>query len=243
MNQFSKVEAELTKGWHNIQMAISTFIRATNRSYSIQNWPKIIVTAANDDFCAALERPILLRNWPYRSCSNKKKFHIAIDGTFTCQRHQQHKIELLSYYTWIAYFQPRSMTNNKNVIPIDGYHFDMAASIQRTHPVFHVQRNEKVLIDKLDSLDLNLEEQPPNSTLHHVHLPTPQVDIYSALIMIIADHIVCDQQSEKEFFILTEKARKHIPLKANLDSQAHLNQCIENEDLLLHHWYAPKVTT
>jgi len=237
--KYSKMKMRIRTGWQDTKNLINHFFDKTDRSYKLQSWPEVIFSCEEDTLRVELSKPIALMNWPFKASSSKKKCHILVDGHFTCRAGADDRIELLSYCTRIGYFDLESHSNPQSVTPIDGYHFDMETDIQRAHPVFHAQRHEKVLVDKLTEVNLELYNDPPASTLHHVHLPTPQIDLLSALILLIADHMVCDAETEEGFFQLARRAREFIPLKANLGNQAQLSQCIEQSELLLDHWYAP----
>ncbi len=238
-NNFSQIEKRIRIEWDNTRKLLINFFRRTNRAYGLKKWPEVKFSTEGGAYRVDLSQPIALKNWPYKASSSKKKCHILIDGHFTCSIDEADRIELLSYCTRIGYFALKKSEEPQFVESIDGYHFDMALDTQRAHPVFHAQRHEKVLTDKLDMVGLELYGNHPPSTLHHIHLPTPQLDIVSALIMVIADHIVCDVETEKGFFELAKKVRQRIPLKANLAKQANLNLCVDQQELLLDHWYAP----
>ncbi len=238
-NKFSKIEMKIRVGWKETQRLIDKYFKRTSRVCKLQNWPEVKFSIEGDALRVDLNNPVALKNWPYKASSSKKKCHILIDGNFTCRIGKDENIELLSYCTRIGYFTLKSIEEPRFVAAIDGYHFDMEPDTQRAHPVFHAQRHEKVLINKLNEVGLELYEDPPESTLHHVHLPTPQIDLVSALIMVIADHIVCDEETENGFFDLARRARDLMPLKANLERQARLERCIRQQEMLLDHWYAP----
>ncbi len=238
MNTHSSTIRKIHTGWHRIGKSISHYLRKHCNNCSIQNWPEFTYSEDEHHLHARMNKPVVLWNWPYKSNSGKR-CHIVINGDFTCHADTNSDIELLSYCTQIGYFKPKIPSEPRTVTPIDGYHFDMEKITPRAHPVFHAQRHEKVLLDELSSINLELGSAPPKPTLHHVHLPTPQIDLVSALIMIIADHIVCDGETENGFFKLACDARMHLPLKANLGRQARLERCINQQEMLLDHWYAP----
>ncbi|HHJ12840.1 MAG TPA: hypothetical protein ENJ79_00455 [Gammaproteobacteria bacterium] len=244
MSSHSSIIRKVQAGWNRIQTSIRQYLREHGDGCQIRNWPEFEFNHDGDLLHAEMSHPVVLWNWPYRGSSNNsgKKFHIVVNGRFTCRAGTEGEIELLSYGTQIGYFEPKSSSEPRTVIPIDGYHFDMEITTQRAHPVFHAQRDETVLFDELGRVDLTLGGNPPQATLRHVHLPTPQIDLLSALIMLIADHMVCDTETEEGFFQLARRAREFIPLKANLGNQAQLSQCIEHSELLLDHWYAPSAS-
>ena len=241
MSSHSKTIEKIRTGWNRINASICKYLRKHSDGCEIRKWSEFRFFHEGDLLHAEMSNPVILWNWPYRGSSKRlaRKFHIVIYGRFSCRTGAEGEIELLSYGTQIGYFMPKKCSEPRIVIPIDGYHFDMEQITQRAHPVFHVQRNEKVLCEKLGSVDLTLDGDPPDRALRHIRFPTPQIDLVSALIMVIADHIVCDEETENGFFDLVQKARDLMPLKANLQRQARLKRCISQQEMLLDHWYAP----
>jgi len=244
MSRHSRIINRVNTGWRRIETSICQYLREHGDGCRIRNWPEFRFSPEGELLHAEMSSPVVLWNWPYRGSSNNsgKKFHIVVNGRFTCRAGTEGEIELLSYGTQIGYFEPKSSSEPRTVIPIDGYHFDMELTAQRAHPVFHVQRDETVLTDKLGSVDLMFDGDPSERGLRHFHFPTPQIDLVSALIMIIADHIVCDEATENGFFDLARRARDLMPLKANLHRQARLERCISQQEMLLDHWYAPSAS-
>ncbi len=238
-NNFSMAIVKITIGWESIPKSISYFLKSTACSVSLRNWPSLKFEPDGETLHVKLCEPIALKNWPYRS-SSRKKCHILIDGYFTVQG-DGGSVELLAYGTRIGYFQPDKLAYPKRVRSIDGYHFDMERQASIAHPVFHAQRNEGILNEKLNEVDLELitDENPQDKPSHRsVRLPTPQIDIVSALFMVIADHIVTDRETERQFVKLMADVREKMPLKANLNNQARLKKCIHNEEMLLDYWYS-----
>ncbi len=227
--------ARIRTGWRNIRPIIHTYVRKYNKATKIEEWPELNFEDTGQGFRASMCSPLLMKMLPYRHAS-KNIMHVVIHGGFDFDRDANSTIELLSYRTQIRYLKPERLSEPLCVKSIDGYHFDMGATLSRGHPVFHAQRDGTVLKDEIVQY-FQVEDDQHDPAFRQARIPTPQIDFVSALIMVIADHLVCDQKSEKDFFDLVVKVRRAVPLKVNLNNQAQLIKCIEEKEMLLDHWY------
>lgn len=243
-----KLFRKIEKGWREIGQAVGRYVKKCNDSYHLDltKWPNLSrlddeEESAHDSVHIGLKDVLLFPRWPAKS-NSRKQICIGISGDFRCRFRpgSTEIVELLSYCTEVGYFKHTNFKYPREVECLDGYHFDFEPTLQRAHPVFHAQRNESALISKITNRGYNVDDQTrPPATLHHVHLPTPQVDLISALIMIVADHAVdSNDECEQAFLLLRGKIREKLRLVASPNDNADLGECVKHEEILLDHWYA-----
>ena len=242
-----KLFRKICKGWREIGQAIRRYVKDCNASYELdlKTWPKLgrlnDEESAHDSVHICLEDVLLLPRWPAKS-NSKKRICIGIAGDFRCRFRPESTefVELLSYCTEVGYFKHTDQKSPRKVKCLDGYHFDFEPTLQRAHPVFHGQRHGGVLISEISKKGYEVDSTTrPPATLHHVHLPTPQVDLVSALIMIVADHVVdSNDECEQAFLSLRGKIREKLRLVATPSDNADLGECVKRKEILLDHWYA-----
>ena len=235
--------SDLGNMWNTVRMAIDRYVAKYARGAGIKI-PDLSIHRNGLKQHARLAKPIECFNWPYKQVSDKKKCHIFVQGNFVCGAEtvpNSGHLELESYVTRIAWYKPTSHKTPKTVTGLDGYHFDMDEPLQIAHPVFHVQRRSTLLDDEIQQFNYEINPQAVECDQHHqIRIPTPQFDLMSALLMIIADHLVtAEGDRERDFLALVDKVREKNKLKASPSKQAHLYRCEEKFGILPGHWYAP----
>jgi hypothetical protein len=100
---------------------------------------------------------------------------------------------LTNYGTEIGYFrQTKASEPLSDLLPITGFHYDFDCNGTKfNHPVFHAQ-------PKMTAGDRYIElrpaithrEYPQVNEIRTIRIPTPQMDIFSAIVMILADHVI-----------------------------------------------------
>lgn len=149
----------------------------------------------------------------------------------------------LSYYgTEICYGKNNSEVP-KEVHPVTGYHFDFDKDKKSNHPIFHAQ-NKLGVGTRIFSME---EESIPfiyiapvhtgENEIRSVRIPTPQMDIFSAIIMIIADYIV-HPSDEVHSLLFSEflKSIDEIIPKFNVTSLSHIHSNFKLNSGLCY-WY------
>lgn len=237
-------QRKIKRAWSELKKEIQNFSNRYTQSSRI-TFPDLAidVVAGSDVIEVQLNTPIWFSEWPERN-SSKKKCNIFISGKYTCRNNGGGILELLHYGTRIAYFRPESHVLANELRWVDGYHFDMEAKLQRAHPVFHAQRSHGLLSDEVAEKyagKITVKQADPHGEgMQNIRLPTPQFDIHSAMLLMLADHVVHgDDECENEFMSLVSKVTQLNPVRVNLQNQGHLNQCINNGgEIMIGHWYA-----
>lgn len=154
----------------------------------------------------------------------------------------------LSHYgTEIGYYRQTSASQPLcDLLPITGYHYDFDCDGKKfNHPVFHAQ--PKVTAgDRYIRLsrDITHQEYPQSNELRTIRIPTPQMDIFSSIVMILADHVILPDDPKRKFGNFLEAFEKNM-IKFDLESiEALVTTSFFNANPhRIHSWYpkpAPK---
>lgn len=123
------------------------------------------------------------------------------------------KAHLTHYGTEIGYYrQTKASEPLKDLIPITGFHYDFDCDGKKfNHPVFHAQ--PKVTAgERYISLkkDITTGNYPEFKEIRTIRIPTPQMDIFSAIVMIMADHVIMPDDPKRKFGNFLEEFEKNM---------------------------------
>lgn len=177
----------ITKNFYELCVEFSSFIQKIDKSSCLHQKKSISFTEAGEGLLTA-EYILYLENFPYKAVSTKKSKAINI---LVRARDRYSKRELISYNTEVLYTEidKPGEFKNKNVF-LEGLHFDFDEQILPAHPVFHAQRNSTVLVDVAASHYSEYMAGEADRLHKGIRIPTPQMDGFSSVIMLIADHLV-----------------------------------------------------
>lgn len=119
--------------------------------------------------------------------------YIVVEGwiTFADQAGQIASFQTTDFGTKVAYFRHKNNRFNH----IFGVHYDMDKRDYR-HPVFHAQLNSFTSyinhVEDLFPQECQLDDSM-GGVLRSVRIPTAQMDVFSVLIQICADHLIGQQ--------------------------------------------------
>ena len=149
---------------------------------------------------------------------------------------------ITKYNTQMLYGDLKSITNPNEMKYSNGFHFDYDIDVQPAHPIFHVQQ-EPGAADQWTGYDHQLrviapEHSPtPNKS---IRIPTAQMDIFSAMLMVLADHCIDTSKPQQvdSFCGLLSNTKDYIP-KVKLDSHQNLfeNHLAGMDHLKSNAWY------
>ncbi len=115
---------------------------------------------------------------------------------------------LTRYGTEIGYFRQTNASEPLcDLLPITGYHYDFDCDGQKfNHPVFHVQP-KMTAGDRYIGMKPNITHQnyPELNEIRTVRIPTPQMDIFSTIVMVLADHVALPNDPNRTFGDFLEK--------------------------------------
>lgn len=153
--------------------------------------------------------------------------------------------EMVAYNTDIRYCEINKEKGSTqfDLDIITGFHFDFDKEASTNHPIFHVQQNDRcckqLFVDKKFA-DLNnykfLNEDKLNKHNKFIRIPTPQMDIFSAILMIFADYIIHPKSNKHRdnFRNFIDKMEEQ---KISFDYSNFEHISPKFNKLLLHYWY------
>lgn len=112
------------------------------------------------------------------------------------------KPHLTQYGTEIGYFRQTNASNPLNDLePLAGFHYDFDCNEKRlNHPVFHAQPKMSAGERYFEqNKHISHRDYPEHKEIRTIRIPTPQMDIFSAIVMILADHVADPEDSERRF--------------------------------------------
>jgi|GEM_PF-3514737 len=109
------------------------------------------------------------------------------------------------YITRVSYSKSKYQTSPNKQDLVAGMHYDYTEKTEIWHPVFHVQNDISVLREEqVELFDIEIDNDTEissikNNQLKDIRVPTTQMDIYSTIIMVLADnYFYRDSNVEKE---------------------------------------------
>jgi hypothetical protein len=136
--------------------------------------------------------PIIF-NVPERAKDNGAKLYVVVEGwiTFGPPLAVGEKRTTLQFGTQVGYFRQK----NSQLIHVYGIHYDMD-EVLPGHPVFHAQMSTQAKLVPIVERFTRLKFDPNNDSLRgllrNVRTPTAQMDAFSVITQIGADHLVSE---------------------------------------------------
>jgi hypothetical protein len=143
--------------------------------------------------------PIVV-NVPERATDVTSDLFVVIKGRLSIDRanfEADGKVRTLNFATQAAYFRAKGNALNH----VYGAHYDFAAN-EVGHPVFHGQMRSFVEFAEVIKSGYGLEEATVNDRvigiLKTVRLPSAQMDVFSFLLQLVADHLLSNDSSDDD---------------------------------------------
>lgn len=175
-----------------------------------------------------------------KKCTDNVYFIGLLDGVVV-----EKTVQLKSYATEVCYCRMKNQSNqNSKLTAIAGYHFDFESTSKRNHPIFHAQ--QKITAGERFfqfNKDISPPEFPKDSEVRTLRIPTPQMDIFSAIVMTLADHIVPPDKPEAgEPFIkfLNEVNKNLFPINFDASPIDVPKKFRDAHPMHIHDWYPVK---
>jgi hypothetical protein len=158
--------------------------------------------------------PIFIYNAPTKSSSTREKatkLCIFIDGTFEVEKVDEqpcmHKADCN-----VTFYKCEEDDQGTHLEFFDAMHFDFELADQQTpfHPIFHVQRGVSRTVNSkkvrelfkkhchIEGEQLSIVEDTHNLGTPYLRLPTPQLDLFSLMTLVIADFFCRHGQDKKQ---------------------------------------------
>lgn len=150
--------------------------------------------------------------------------------------------QLKSYATEVSYCRMKNLSNqNGELKAMAGYHFDFESTSKINHPIFHAQQNLSAGFRFFEgNKNFDIPELPDqHAEIRTLRIPTPQMDIFSAIVMILADHIVQPSDESREPFIkfLSVVNQHLLPINFDDGSIDVPKKFLEAHPIHVHDWY------
>lgn len=155
-------------------------------------------------------------------------------------------LSIVKYNTEIKYcefIQPSTPTQLRGIV---GFHYDFDEKEQSNHPIFHAQQNNKCgnrifTEENYKSLLSGYACEPIDdgpAQLKYIRIPTPQMDIFSAVICVLADYVVhpTAEQHKDLFRNLLKDLHPYI-LPFNFKNFSKINNNFKENKSTLSYWY------
>ena len=174
-------------------------------------WESIeVVEASAEEFAKFELQPVIL-NVPERANHRSAELYVVVRGWLEVSRREFREQDLLithSFSTEAGYF----LLKESRLEHVYGAHYD-AAYNALGHPVFHAQMKGFPEFSQhvLDIFNINTPLQNNiHGILRNVRLPTAQMDFFSLVLQVFADHLLFKNSGEEEratFNGLLERSR------------------------------------
>ena len=157
--------------------------------------------AGNEGSSANFELHPIVVNMPERAAGIVCDLFVVVKGRLSIDRNHfetEGKIRTLNFATKAAYFRLKEAT----LVHVYGAHYDFALN-EVGHPVFHGQmRSFREFADVIKTRHYGLEEANVtdlvDGILKTVRLPSAQMDVFSFLLQLVADHLLSRDSSEDD---------------------------------------------
>jgi hypothetical protein len=149
-------------------------------------------------------------------------------------------VRLRSYSTEISYCRMQNPSNQTGELqPMAGYHYDFETTSKINHPIFHAQQ-------KLSAGsrffafndDFTCPVYPDNvQEIRTLRIPTPQMEIFSAIVMILADHIITNSEAAREPFATFLDSIHLLPVDFDNGPADVPQKFLDSHPIQIHNWY------
>jgi hypothetical protein len=184
--------------------------------------------------------PLVLHDVRHKGSSGKPgRFSIFIDGSFKFRKENGAWL-MASAGANISIFELSTKDEDVTATLFDALHFDFEeADAQKPfHPIFHVQRggNGRLTDDVVKALiqahrgalSVVSVEQGKIPGSHHLRIPSPQLDYFSVLVMVIADFFCNPEEKDpsKNMAVLFKDILTHLCDDRNIARQGIAAQAL-----------------
>ena len=177
-------------------------------------------------------------NVPERANSGEANLYVGISGwlSFGVPLASDPRRTTLRFGTQVGYFRVKG----DHLAHIYGVHYDMDEKLPG-HPVFHGQMGSQVGfgmdVNRLYHLQLGIGDDLPGALLRNVRTPTAQMDVFSVITQIGADHLV-SESSGPEVHAAFNKLRESCDFFMGAAGRlAYLNSLPATHCYRSTHWY------
>lgn len=137
-------------------------------------------------------------NLPERANNSTTNLFVVIEGriTFADSPTGDGRATTGTFSTRVGYFR----TKRESVQHVYGAHYDFEES-QPGHPVFHAQIASQVHLwestSSSNALSIGPDDDLVTAILRNVRVPTAQMDVFSVIIQVCADHLIASSSPDE----------------------------------------------
>lgn len=189
----------LSASFQKLSNEFKAFYQQTTKRLDGQveiDYPEFLLKKeTSGDVTVGLSRPFSFRNVSQKGTRRSKRICIYISGKFVITgRSQDGRLQISRYSTQLLYCSPKESYKYNELKVSSGLHFDFEHEVQPVHPIFHMQLDNSALADEIQYYHKYIETvEPMQGENRFFRVPTSQMDIFSTLVMILADHFIDKQ--------------------------------------------------
>lgn len=228
MSKVSRIETirqDYAQFWNSFRTA------ANQQGLSANALPNNGVNAKSGSACIVVEALLFLREWPYKSVSQKRNVDIAVAVS---EVHSNAADQVLRSVVRVGYFEPGGARDPGRALL--ELHYDYEFPCPEAHPVFHAQLGAYKWPQK-QLRELGLVTEVNNSGVSdyykNARIPTPHMGYAPVLVSLAADHL-----DHKGFRDVVAGVQRRPSLCARSPVCDHLTTAIvANKVPAAHEWY------
>jgi hypothetical protein len=196
--EIKRIQNELQKAWGDVLTAITKM--RPNSQIRPRNATDVFVGPAGDSKESKFDVAPVVFNVPERAdgrANRKSNLYIAVSGwiCFGDPLTPGDPRTTLRFATRVGYFRAKE----GHLIHVYGVHYDMEDEVPG-HPVFHAQMCSQAehfatAVWKHFNLPFDGKDDLVAGLLRNVRIPTAQMDVFSVITQIGADHLVSETSS------------------------------------------------
>lgn len=142
--------------------------------------------------------PIIMKGVSQKGNKVSKRLCLYMSGYIIINGKQADgKIKISKYNTQLLYCDPEQRDDYRRLKVSGGFHFDFECNPQPVHPIFHMQLDNTVLREEVSADTAVQHVTPLVGENRCFRVPTSQMDIFSTLVMVVADHFVDKGNAEE----------------------------------------------
>lgn len=182
------IQKDLNNAWQGILASITRMHPATGiKPGSAADVFKLDTNSVEPKFNIG---PIVL-NVPERAMDQRSSLYVVVQGwiTFGPPLQNRERRTTLHFGTQVGYFRQK----NESILQVYGVHYDMDETLPG-HPIFHAQMSTQAklapVVEQFTKLKFESEPDWSRGLLRNVRTPTAQMDAFSVITQIGADHLI-----------------------------------------------------
>jgi hypothetical protein len=230
------VQRHMNQAWNAVRAALPKMLPASDARPVDGSDIFKCVSGLNDEVKFEV-KPIVFK-MPERATNRNADLYIAITGwlSFEGPNYREH-LQTKGFGTAIGYFRVK----NGNLEHVYGAHYDIDESVPG-HPVFHSQIGSQM--DLLDHVtekfrkEAGSKEDKVQYLLRNVRTPSAQMDVFSVIAQICADHLLHKKSGPEVIQAFTKMRRECDFFVGAAHRMAFLNANIAPRCYRSTHWYA-----